>query len=555
MMSDQVPPFARILFAAHPDQPVQRGLSRAISLARQLQAELHVFRVLPGPSASASDADLATTRRTAKEELATLISPSEVMELSIRWEVSFGEAADEILQYAKQADIDLVVLGTQPRGRWSRFFFGSVADKVYRQASCPVLAVPSERPAGEEPSEQGSESPEWHPTELAEREPAAPAYDLLERAIRLRSTDIHIDPVADDEFAIRFRIDGRLEHYCTLDDDVGERLIKQFKTLASLDIAEPFKSQEGYLRLPSGMVGVQIRITTAPVQGGEAICLRVHEQLRMFRALENLGLSTHATEVMAEMLRRREGLIVVAGPTGSGKTTTVYSMLDGLRSDGRQLLIASIEDPVEFNVAFLRQMSVDEQHGMTWNHGLRTMLRLDSDVLFLGEIRGGETADTAMRAAGSGRYVFTTLHSRGIPSAVIALEDQGVDRRSLSANLTGIISQRLIRRLCPNCRKRRPILDNERRVFEDHQRLPPTELWVPQGCDDCRGIGYRDRTGVFEALIVKDAFRQAMEQGAAEDELRAAIRAEGTPSLTDDALTKAEQGISTLEEALELRAL
>lgn len=494
-------------------------------------------------------------RREAKEELTTLISPNEVMELLIRWEVSFGEAADEILQYAKRTDIDLVVLGTRPRGRWSRFFFGSVADKVYRQASCPVLAVPSEEPLDEETFEQGGESPEWRPTQLAEREPAAPAYDLLERAIRLRSTDVHIDPAADDEFAIRFRIDGRLEHYCTLDDDVGERLIKQFKTLANLDIAEPFESQEGYLRLPRGMVGVQIRITTAPVEGGEAICLRIHEQQRMFRPLGDLGLSTHTAETVKAMLQRREGLIAVTGPMGSGKTTTIYSMLDELRSEGRQLVIASVEDPVEFNVPFLRQISVDESHGMTWTQGLRTMLRLDSDVLFLGEIRSNETADTAMRAAGSGRYVFTTLHSRGIPSAVIALEDQGFDRRSLSANLTGIISQRLIRRLCPHCRKRRPILDNERRAFEDHQRPSPTELWVPQGCDDCRGIGYRDRTGVFEALIVKEAFRQAIEQGGAEGELRAAIRAEGTPSLTHDALTKAEQGISTLEEALELRSL
>jgi type II secretory ATPase GspE/PulE/Tfp pilus assembly ATPase PilB-like protein len=300
---------------------------------------------------------------------------------------------------------------------------------------------------------------------------------------------------------------------------------------------------------------VQIRVTTAPVEGGETVCLRIHEEERMFRSLDALGLSTHAAEAMKEMLHRREGLVVVAGPTGSGKTTTIYSMLQELRSEENHLLIASIEDPVELNVPFLRQMSVNEARGMTLSRGLRTILRLDPDVLFVGEIRDGETAEMTMRAASSGRYVFTTLHTREVAATITAFDDLNAHRRSLSANLTGIISQRLIRRLCTRCRRRRPIRDEERRIFERHEREAPEELWEPQGCDDCRSTGYRGRAGVFEAVIVEDTIRDAIERGASESELRETIRTAGAPSLTSDALDKVDNGISSLDEVFQMRSV
>jgi type II secretory ATPase GspE/PulE/Tfp pilus assembly ATPase PilB-like protein len=554
-VNNSTPCFARILFAAHPEQHIQAALRQAVSLAEQLTAELHVLRVIKGQRASESEPQTEAELRKAKEQLTELIPAGDVMELSVRWEVRRGEAAEEIAAYARQSAVDLIVLGSRNRSSLSRFFSGSVADKVYRLTRCPLLTVPLEMEEGRDFSEEEDESQKWDPETLAEGGPAAPAYDLLLRAMRLRATDIHIDPAATDQFDVRFRIDGKLAPYCTLDGDVGDHLVKRFKTLADLDIADPFEPQEGYLRLPTRMDDVQIRVTTAPVEGGEAICLRIHEVERMFRPLDSLGLASHAADTVQAMLQHREGLIVVAGPTGAGKTTTIYSMLQQLHAETHHLLIASIEDPVELNVPFLRQMNVDEARGMTLHRGLRTLLRLDPDVLFVGEIRDGETAEIAMRAASSGRYVFTTLHSRAVAATITAFDDLGVKRRSLSANLTGIVSQRLIRRLCPHCRKRRSISDRERRIFEAHEWPPPLELWEPRGCDDCRQMGYRGRTGVFEVVIVNEALRAAIQRGAGEEELRQTLRSEGGPSLTTDALAKAESGISTLEEVLRMRTV
>jgi type II secretory ATPase GspE/PulE/Tfp pilus assembly ATPase PilB-like protein/nucleotide-binding universal stress UspA family protein len=635
-MTNKPPCFANVLFAADPGRSVQFALRRAVALAEQLNAELHVLRVLAGHRAAEPSAEAETALRAAKEELTAILPAEDVLKLSVHWEARMGEAAEEIVEYAKRSSIDLIILGSRRRRGLSRFFFGSVADDVHQRAPCPVLMIPleehnqngdflrkgaqvlqsefgqsfgtddstrqrlidtlaaeldldgqeanvlldrletakavvwSDKPTAEgtsagptcrivvadsELAGEASESYDWDPATLAGGGPAAPAYDLLQRAISLRATDVHIDPAGRDELTVRFRIDGRLERYCTLDGDIGEHLIKRFKTLADLDIADPFEPQEGYLRLPDGTESVQIRVTTAPVEGGETVCLRIHEEERMFRSLDALGLSTHAAEAMKEMLHRREGLVVVAGPTGSGKTTTIYSMLQELRSEENHLLIASIEDPVELNVPFLRQMSVNEARGMTLSRGLRTILRLDPDVLFVGEIRDGETTETTMRAASSGRYVFTTLHTREVAATITAFDDLNAHRRSLSANLKGIISQRLIRRLCTRCRRRRPIRDEERRIFERHEREAPEQLWEPQGCDDCRSTGYRGRAGVFEAVIVEDTIRDAIERGASESELRETIRTAGAPSLTSDALDKVDNGISSLDEVFQMRSV
>jgi type II secretory ATPase GspE/PulE/Tfp pilus assembly ATPase PilB-like protein len=199
-------------------------------------------------------------------------------------------------------------------------------------------------------------------------------------------------------------------------------------------------------------------------------------------------------------------------------------------------------------------MNVDESRGASLNRGLRTLLRLDPDVLFVGEVRDEETAQNTMRAASSGRHVFTTLHSREAAATITIFDDLNIPRRSLSANLSGIISQRLIRCLCPRCRTRRAVRDDERRVFERHGREPPEELWQPQGCERCRQLGYRGRTGVFEAVVATDSLRAAIENGDAEEGLRQTIRSDGTASLMNDALAKVANGTSTLQAVLQTRS-
>ena len=213
----------------------------------------------------------------------------------------------------------------------------------------------------------------------------------------------------------------------------------------------------------------------------------------------------------------------------------------------------SIEDPVEFPAAFVRQMEVDERHGVTMTSGLRTLLRMDPDIVFLGEIRDAEAAEIAMRAASSGKYVFSTLHTRDVASTVTALRDLHIDRRSLAGNLTGIISQRIVRRLCPQCRRSAPTSDEDRAVLEKYGLEPPAQFFQPVGCSHCRGRGYRGRIGVFEVVVADDEILCEIAGGAAEHELRHRIRSSGTPDLMADAFSKVCDGSTTIEEAIRMR--
>jgi type II secretory ATPase GspE/PulE/Tfp pilus assembly ATPase PilB-like protein len=383
----------------------------------------------------------------------------------------------------------------------------------------------------------------------------SPALDLLQRAESLRATDVHIDPIAVGAYSVRLRIDGRLEHYCDLDSDLAAHLLQQFKILGDLDIAEPFRPHEGRLRLSPTNLDCQVRITTSPVAGGESVCLRLQTRSTMFRPLGDLGLVATTQSAIEDMLHRGEGIVLVAGPTGAGKTTTVYSMLRELEPPKQHRNIVTIEDPVEFNCPFLRQMSVDEAHGITLSAGLRTMLRMDPDVVFVGEIRDAQTAEMAMRAASSGKYVFSTLHTRDVASTVTALRDLGVSPRSLAGNLTGIISQRLVRRLCHQCRELGPITDHARQLLADHDVEMPSQLYRAGGCDNCRNTGYCGRVGAFEVAVAVHQLIEAIDREAPEDELRRLIRSTGTASLTNDGLKKAIDGFTTIEEVLQMRWL
>jgi type IV pilus assembly protein PilB len=253
------------------------------------------------------------------------------------------------------------------------------------------------------------------------------------------------------------------------------------------------------------------------------------------------------------MLRSGAGLILVTGPTGSGKTTTIYSQLHLLAGDGRE--ITSIEDPVEFPMPFIRQVAVDPRHGTTMTAGLRTVLRMDPDVVFVSEIRDVEAAEIAMRGASSGRLVFSTLHTRDVASTITALHDLHIDNRSLAANLTGIISQRLVRRLCPECAAKSPTTEAEAQAFASEGLAPPAELGRAVGCPHCRNTGYRDRIGVFEAVAVAGPNADPILSGASEGEFRNALRSSGSPSLLGDGLQKVGEGITTLEEVQGMKSI
>ncbi|MCA9262744.1 MAG: Flp pilus assembly complex ATPase component TadA [Planctomycetales bacterium] len=380
-----------------------------------------------------------------------------------------------------------------------------------------------------------------------------PAIDLIERATRLHATDIHIDPTPGGDYVVRLRIDGHLQRYCTMAHDVADHLMNRLKTLANLDIAEPFLAQEGRLVLPPEMVNLESRMTVAPVAAGQAVALRLFTTDSVFVPMHDLGLSDHALAELRAAVRRSEGLMLVTGPTGGGKTTTVYSMMQSLAENERN--IVSIEDPVEFAVPFVRQLNVNEKHNITMTTGLRTVLRMDPDVIFLGEIRDATAAEIAMRAANSGKYVLSTLHTRSVAATITALRDLSIPDRSIAANLRGVVNQRLVRQLCPNCRIAEDIRSDQSQLFAARQLEPPSKLYRRVGCSVCRHSGYRGRTGLFEVVLINDTLSSAIALGETEQHLHAQLIEGGMVTLEQDAFQKVAAGVTDLEEALDVHWL
>jgi general secretion pathway protein E len=371
--------------------------------------------------------------------------------------------------------------------------------------------------------------------------------ELIRRAAEARATDLHIAPDGRGNYAVQFRIDGRLEPYCPLHLDVATPLLRQYRLMAAVDINEPFRPHEGRLRLPPTLAGIEARMTSMPVAGGEAVALRLQVIDRLMQPLDRLGINGQARSVIERILTHGAGLVLVTGPTGSGKTTTVYSLLKLL--DNGQRHIVSIEDPVEYCVPFIRQTEVNPRHDVTMTTGLRTLLRMDPDVMFVGEIRDVEAAEIALRAATTGRYVLSTLHTHDVASTVTALRDFRGENRTIAGNLAGVINQRLVRRLCADCRVEAPPDENACQMFQAEGLEPPAIVGRAVGCSHCRGTGFRNRIGVFEAVVIEDQIKEAIERGASEDELRRLIRSAGTPSLLAEVLKHAGEGITAVEES------
>jgi type II secretory ATPase GspE/PulE/Tfp pilus assembly ATPase PilB-like protein len=376
------------------------------------------------------------------------------------------------------------------------------------------------------------------------------ASSLLHRGIDARATDIHIDPKVPGEYVVRFRVDGKMQEYCRLQSDVARAIVKQFKVMANVSLADPFHPAESRLNLPPSLHQYEVRLTTAPVVNGEALALRLIARDKLYRPLNELGLTANAFATIYRMLHQKSGLVLVTGPTGAGKTTTVYSMLNVLFTEQQNII--SIEDPVELVVPFMRQLNVDTLHGFTMRNGLSTILRMDPDVVFIGEIRDADAASIAMQAAACGKRAFSTMHMRDVTAAITAMRELRVDSKSLADNLTGIVSQRLIRRLCAACQVTSEPTKHERAFFERLGMDAPDEVARARGCAACSQTGYRGRIGVFEAIVVEGALAEAIKQEKDEAELRRMLQHSGWPTLLDDGLRRVAEGVTTLEEVQEM---
>ncbi|EMB4292058.1 type II secretion system protein GspE [Enterobacter roggenkampii] len=362
----------------------------------------------------------------------------------------------------------------------------------------------------------------------------------LQQAINQRASDIHIEPM-EHACQIRLRIDGVLCPQPPLAAELANLLSARLKVLGNLDIAERRLPQDGQFTIELANEPVSFRIATLPCSGGEKIVLRLLHQVPQALEPNALGMNAEQLACFNAVLHQPQGLILVTGPTGSGKTVTLYSALQSRNTP--DVNICSVEDPIEIPLAGLNQTQINPRAGLTFQNVLRALLRQDPDIIMVGEIRDGETAGIAINAAQTGHLVLSTLHTNSTTETLIRLEQMGVARWMISSALTMVIAQRLVRRLCPHCR----------RETRDQAQLPrsvwprPLPRWQPTGCDRCYH-GFYGRVAIFEVLAIDNALRQAIASGAGTDVIEASARQAGMVSLFEHGCRAVEQGLTTIEE-------
>lgn len=362
--------------------------------------------------------------------------------------------------------------------------------------------------------------------------------DILEKAIYENASDIHIEPFSD-VFKIRIRVDGDMKEVSSLILDLYASLASVIKYKANMDITEKRLPQDGRIDLKIKDVVVDIRISTVPTVHGEKIVLRLLRRDSFLKTKKELGFTEVAINKIDEIINKKTGILLVTGPTGSGKTTTVYSILKELQDDSKNIM--TIEDPIEYKIEGINQIQVNNKVGLTFEKGLKAILRQDPDIIMVGEIRDVETAKTAVRAAITGHLVISTLHTNDAISSIARLIDMEIPVYLLNASLIGVISQRLVRKVCTDC-------SNEITITQDENKSIDTA--IPIGCDQCNGIGYSGRTAVYEILQIDDEIRQAVQSNKGSNKIKDIAIKNGMITFDDSYTRLIKEKITTLEECI-----
>ncbi len=386
--------------------------------------------------------------------------------------------------------------------------------------------------------------------ELADMSPVVRLVNfILFRAIGDRASDIHIEP-DDHVLRVRHRIDGELRELMRPPTGMHAAIVSRLKVMADLDISERRKPQDGRFRVRLDTRAVDIRMSTLPTVQGEKVVLRIMDRGTMRITLGNLGIGHQRLQAIHELIHRPDGIILVAGTTGSGKTTTLYAALEDINEPGKN--ICTVENPVEYNLRGINQVQANVKGGLAFADALRSLLRQDPDVLMVGEIRDAETATIAVQASLTGHLVLATLHTNDAVSAVTRLVNMGIEPYLIGAALRGVISQRLVRCLCPACREpQEPSPDLRRRLG----KLPDGQYFAARGCDGCKGAGYTGRIGIYELLVVTDAFADLVSRNPTLGDLRKLALQQGLMTLLNDGLRKAAEGITSIDEVLRVVAV
>jgi general secretion pathway protein E len=386
-----------------------------------------------------------------------------------------------------------------------------------------------------------------HLKDLASEAPIIRLVNIvITRAVESRASDIHIEPF-EDELKVRYRIDGVLHDAETTPKKLQAAIVSRVKIMAKLNIAERRLPQDGRIRLKVNEQEIDLRVSTVPVLHGESVVMRILRKEGIVIDLDRLGFATQTLSQFNGIIGKPNGIILVTGPTGSGKTTTLYGALDKINSPEKKII--TVEDPIEYQLKGINQIQVKPQIDLNFANALRHIVRQDPDIIMIGEIRDLETAEIAIQSALTGHVVFSTLHTNDAPSSVTRLLDMGVENYLLSSTVRGVLAQRLVRVICPSCR----VPDASEYGKEELVKLgidASATLYRGTGCENCAATGFFGRTGIFEFLMIDDDIRKLILKNADSKRLSEAAREKGMTTFLEDGISKVKAGITTLGEVL-----
>ena len=463
----------------------------------------------------------------------------------------------DVLTLAMANPQDVSVIDTIRRLTGKQIEPAIAAEKELRQAieNCYGMSVSMTESLDEviqtleaESEEEEALRPAEDLRQMAEDAPVVKLVNMiLAQAIRDHASDIHIEP-EEDMLRVRFRIDGILHEVFTPPKNLQSAIVSRIKILSEMDIAETRIPQDGRFRIRLENREIDLRVSTLPTAYGENVVIRVLDKSNILLDIKDLGFSKENRAIFEQMLTSAYGIILVTGPTGSGKTTTLYSALNRLNSIQKNII--TVEDPIEYRLKMIRQSQVNPKAGMTFASGLRAILRQDPDVIMVGEIRDSETANIAVQAALTGHLVLSTLHTNDAVGAVSRLQEMGIEPFLVATAMVGVIAQRLVRRVCDRCREEYTPSGNLLRRLGLAPEKHDWRFYRGAGCNACKGTGYRGRTGIYEILKIDDKIKEMIIANEMADHLRAEAIRRGMRPLKYDGILKALKGVTTIEEVM-----
>ncbi|MEA2086675.1 MAG: type II secretion system ATPase GspE, partial [Candidatus Caldatribacteriota bacterium] len=372
---------------------------------------------------------------------------------------------------------------------------------------------------------------------------------IILRAVKEKASDIHIEPFGEDTLKVRYRIDGILHDVMSLPRNLQLAVISRIKIMSDLDIAERRLPQDGRIQVNVGGRNINIRVSILPAVTGETAVLRILDPSSILLDLDSLGFSPDILPDYLSLIKKPNGIILVTGPTGSGKSTTLYTTLNLLNSTEKKIM--TIEDPVEYRLKGISQVQAKPKIGLTFAAGLRSFLRQDPDIMLVGEIRDKETAEIAVQSALTGHIVLSTLHTNDAPSSVIRLIDMGIEPFLISSSVIGVIAQRLVRRICPKCKKEMKITPDIEKILHEYEiNRNEITLYKGEGCPYCKDTGYKGRVAIFELMVITENIKDLISKNVTTGKLREAAISEGMCQLREDGIKKVCEGQTTIDEVL-----